>query len=112
MVTGQKRDEYELELKAIVQKNFLADRLVWAGNLTLEPEWEREHEEIAPGVVSHEFERELAIEVSTGLSYRAAPRRAAPVARCGGPISQCLSRLDARIASRELRRPCRPQSPL
>lgn len=73
-VSGEKADEYELELKAIVQKNFANDRLVWATNLTLEPEWEREHEEIAPGVVETETEKELAIEIATGLSYKVAPR--------------------------------------
>jgi hypothetical protein len=73
-VTGEKSNEYELELKAIAQKNFLHDRLVWAANLTLEPEWEREREQIAPGVVSHETEKELAIEVATGLGYRVAPK--------------------------------------
>jgi hypothetical protein len=71
-VTGQRTDEYELELKAIVQKNFAHDHLVWAANLTLEPEWEREHEPIAPGVVSSETEKELAVEVSSGLSYNVA----------------------------------------
>ena len=71
-VKGEKADEFELELKAILQKNFLKDRLVWAANLTFEPEWEREHEEIAPGVVESETEKELAIEATTGLSYRVA----------------------------------------
>jgi hypothetical protein len=69
-VTGERAGEFELELKAIVQQNFLANRLVWAANLTLEPEWEREHEEIAPGIVSSRTEKELALEVSIGLSYR------------------------------------------
>src|SRR5438270_850885 len=73
-VTGEKAGEFELELKAIIQKNFAADRLVWAANLTLEPEWEREHEEIAPGVVSRATEKELAIELASGLSYRVAPK--------------------------------------
>lgn len=73
-VTGRKGDEYELELKVIVQKNFLADRLVWAANLTVEPEWEREHEQIAPGLVSSKTEKELGVEVATGLSYRVASR--------------------------------------
>ena len=71
-VTGQKADEYELELKAIVQKNFAHDRLTWAANLTLEPEWEREHEVMSPAVAIGETEKELAIEVSTGLSYNVA----------------------------------------
>ena len=69
-VSGEKANEYELELKAIVQKNFAHDRLVWAANLTLEPEWEREHELIAPGITS--TETELGVEVSTGLSYNVA----------------------------------------
>jgi hypothetical protein len=73
-VTGERAGEFELELKAIVQKNFAGDRLVWAANLTLEPEWEREHEEIAPGVVSSVTEKELAIELATGLSYRVTPK--------------------------------------
>jgi len=72
-VTGAKATEYEVELKAILQKNFLDDRLVWATNLTLEPEWEREHEETAPGVIEHETEKELALEVATGVTYRVAP---------------------------------------
>ena len=71
-VTGEKADEYELELKAIVQKNFAHDRLTWATNLTVEPEWEREHEEIAPGVTNSETEKELAIELSSGVSYNIA----------------------------------------
>ena len=73
-VKGTKARELELELKTIVQKNFAQDRLVWAANLTLEPEWEREHEEIAPGVVRHETDKELALEVTSGLSYEIAPR--------------------------------------
>jgi len=73
-VTGEHATEYEFELKAIVQKNFDNDRLVWAANLTLEPEWEREHEEIGPGTKSRETEKELGVELSTGLSYRAAAR--------------------------------------
>jgi len=70
--TGDKADEYELELKAIVQKNFAHDRLVWATNLTLEPEWEREHETIAPGIVTSGTETELGVEISSGLSYNVA----------------------------------------
>jgi hypothetical protein len=73
-VKGERAGEFEVELKTIIQKNFLADRLVWATNLTLEPEWEREHEQTAPGVVEHSTEKELALEVSTGLAYRIAPK--------------------------------------
>ena len=71
-ISGEKVTEYELELKAIVQKNFLDDRLVWATNLTLEPEWEREDEVIAPGVGDKRWEKELAFEATTGLAYRVA----------------------------------------
>jgi hypothetical protein len=73
-VAGEKVTEYELELKAIVQKNFLDGRLVWVGNLTFEPEWEHENEEIAPGLIEKRWEKELKIELSTGLAYRVAPR--------------------------------------
>jgi hypothetical protein len=72
-VKGERASEFEVELKAILQKDFLDDRLVWATNLTLEPEWEREHEEIAPGIVERETEKELGLEVATGLSYRLTP---------------------------------------
>jgi hypothetical protein len=73
-VEGEKGTQYELELKAILQKNFLQDRLVWAANLTFEPEWEKEKEvDGTTGVTETEWEKELEIEVSTGLSYRFAP---------------------------------------
>jgi hypothetical protein len=71
-IKGEHVRELEFELKAIVQKNFAHDRLVWAANLTLEPEREREHETIAPGSVTSATEQELAAEVSTGLSYNVA----------------------------------------
>ena len=70
-VEGAKGTEYELELKAILQKNFLDDRLIWAANLTFEPEWEKEKEvDEESGAVEIEWEKELKLEVSTGLSYR------------------------------------------
>ena len=72
-VTGERSTEYELELKAIVQKNFADDRLVWATNLTLEPEWEREGAEAA-GLDEPDWEKELNLEVASGLSYRATPK--------------------------------------
>jgi hypothetical protein len=71
-VEGKKGTEYGLELKAILQKNFLDDRLIWAANLTLEPEWEKEKEEIAAGVTESEWAKELKVEISSGLSYRIA----------------------------------------
>jgi hypothetical protein len=72
-VKGEKAREFEFELKAIAQKNFAHDRLVWAANLTLEPEWEREHEEVA-GTIEPGTEKELALEVASGVSYQVAPR--------------------------------------
>ena len=73
-VEGKKGTEYELELKAILQKNFMDDRLIWAANFTFEPEWEREVEtDAVTGAVEKEWEKELKREASTGLSYRVAP---------------------------------------
>ena len=69
---GEKGTELELEFKALVQKNFLDDRLIWAANLTFEPEWEKETEQVSPGVVETEWEKELKLEVSSGLTYRVA----------------------------------------
>jgi len=73
-VKGERARELELELKAILQKNFLDGRLVWATNVTFEPEWEREHEDIALGESKRRTEKEMTFEVATGLSYRVAPR--------------------------------------
>jgi len=70
-VTGERSTEYEVELKAIVQKNLLAGRLVWAANLTLEPEWERERGELGAGIIEPRTEKELGVELSTGAAYRA-----------------------------------------
>jgi hypothetical protein len=73
-VEGERGTEYELELKAILQKNFLDDRLIWAANLTFEPEWEREKEQDPlTGDIEEEWEKELKLELSTGVSYRFAP---------------------------------------
>ena len=73
-VEGNKGTEYELELKAILQKNFLDDRLIWATNFTFEPEWEKEPALTpATGLAETEWEKELKLEVTTGLSYRVAP---------------------------------------
>lgn len=70
---GGKGTEYELEFKALVQKNFLGDRLIWGTNFTFEPEWEREREvEEDTGEVEIEWEKELKLEVSSGLTYRVA----------------------------------------
>lgn len=69
---GERGTEYELELKAILQKNFMDDRLIWAANLTFEPEWEREVEIADNGEREGEWEKELKLEVSSGLTYRVA----------------------------------------
>lgn len=72
-LSGEKGTEYELELKAILQKNFLDDKLIWATNFTFEPEWEKEKEEDpVTGNTETEWEKELTLEASTGLSYRVA----------------------------------------
>ena len=71
-VKGEKARELELELKAIAQKNFAHDRLVWAANLTLEPEWERERGDVLEG--ERKTERELGLQVATGLTYEPAPK--------------------------------------
>lgn len=67
-ITGQQQDEYSLELKLILQKNFLDDTLIWATNFTAEPE--RRKFENGDG----KWENELELEVSSGLSYRFAPK--------------------------------------
>jgi hypothetical protein len=71
-VEGKKGAEYELELKAILSKSFAGGRVLWVGNLTFEPEWEREEEPSAPAA-EHSWERELKLIASTGLAYRLTP---------------------------------------
>lgn len=70
-VEGEKGDELELELKAILSKSWLDRRLIWAGNLTFEPEWAKERE-ILPEAGEH-WAAELKTEATTGLAYRIAP---------------------------------------
>ena len=70
-VEGTKGAEYELELKAIFSKGFSDDRVVWAGNLTFEPEWE--HEQLELESDTDRWEKELKLQASTGLAYRVAP---------------------------------------
>ena len=71
--SGERGTEYELELKLLLQKNFLDDRLIWGTNLVFEPEWEKEAEIEEGGEREVEWEKELKLEVTTGLSYRIAP---------------------------------------
>jgi Family of unknown function (DUF6662) len=64
-VTGERVDEFELETKLILQKNFLEDTLIWALNVTPEFEWYFPKHEAS--------EAEFVLEVTSGLSYRFAP---------------------------------------
>jgi hypothetical protein len=66
-ISGQKQQEYSLETKLILQKNFLDDQLVWATNLS--PEFERRKFD-----GESEWEKEMSLELSSGLSYRFAPK--------------------------------------
>ena len=66
-ISGEREDQYSLEMKLILQKNFLDDTLLWATNFTLEPE--RSHNK-----ASNDWENELEFEVTSGLSYRIAPK--------------------------------------
>jgi len=70
-VEGQKGAEYELELKAIFSKGFDKDKVVWAGNLTFEPEWERERSN--PDAPAGRWEKELKLQASTGVAFRILP---------------------------------------
>ena len=70
-VEGKKGTEYELELKAILQKNFLDDRLIWATNFTFEPEWERDRQiDPASGLAQTVWDKELKLQVTSGVAYR------------------------------------------
>jgi len=64
-VKGERVDEFELETKLLVQKNFLDDTLSWVLNVTPEFEWEYPDDEPT--------EKEFIVEVTSGLSYRVAP---------------------------------------
>src|SRR5438270_3556246 len=66
-VEGGKGTEYELELKAIASKSF--GPLLWAANLTFEPEWESERDTSA-GMVERRWAKELKPQATTGLAYR------------------------------------------
>jgi hypothetical protein len=59
--TGDDTIERAVEFKAIFQKDFLEDRLIFASNIVFEPEWERE---------DGEQEKELKSEFSLGAAYR------------------------------------------
>jgi hypothetical protein len=63
-VTGERVQEWEYEFKVIAQKNFAEDRLVLAANYMIEQEFERASED------GPDFEGELLMELTGGLSYR------------------------------------------
>ena len=63
---GERVDTYFLEPKLIVQKNFLDDTLIMAANFS--GEFEREHHR-----EEQNWESELELQFSAGLSYRFAP---------------------------------------
>lgn len=91
-----------METKLIVQKNFLEDQLVWAINLT--PEFE-----VRKFDGEETWETELALELTSGLSYRFAP----PVVRwAGDALSLRISRLAGQRSARTLCDLCRPERAL
>lgn len=63
-VTGERIDEFEIETKVILQKNFRDDTIIWALNLTPEFEWYFPDDEAT--------ETEFIFEATTGLSFRIA----------------------------------------
>lgn len=65
-VSGDREDIFFLEPKLIVQKDFFEDTLILAANLS--GEFEREHD-----LEEQEWESELELQFSAGLSYRFAP---------------------------------------
>ena len=65
-ISGEEQAEWSLEFKFILQKNFLENTLVWVLNVS--PEFE-----VRKFEGSDEWERELAFEVSSAVSYRFAP---------------------------------------
>lgn len=65
--SGKREDIFFLETKIITQKNYLEGALVWATNFSAE--LEREHD-----IAGEEWATELELTLSSGLSYRIAPR--------------------------------------
>ena len=59
---GGRHDEFELETKLILQKNFLDDRLIAAVNYTIEPEWVRS--------AGSDWATNLKMEWTAGLSWK------------------------------------------
>ncbi len=65
--TGEQHQEFELEGKLILEKQWLDGALVGAFNYTVEPEWERADR-------GSQFKVNLKMEWTTGLAWRFAPR--------------------------------------
>lgn len=63
-ISGERSTEYALEMKLLLQKNFLDDRLIWGFNLN--SEFAREQE-------GDRWAGEAKLGYSTGVSYRFAP---------------------------------------
>ena len=66
-ISGERMNQFGLETKLMLQKNFFDDQLALAYNFSLEPEW-------AKFKASGERERELEVEHTVGLSYQVAPK--------------------------------------
>ena len=65
-VSGERVNEVGFESKLLLQKNFFEDQLAVAYNFMLEPEWEQEKGHA-------NWERELGMEHTAGVSYRFLP---------------------------------------
>lgn len=65
-ITGEDQEEYSLEVKTLVQKNFLENLMAVVFNLNLEHESRRFRGNSL-------WERELSVEATTGISYRFVP---------------------------------------
>ena len=68
--SGKREDIYFLEPKLILQRNFLDDTLIWSTNLGAEVEREQD---LGRGSSHGDWESELELEASSGVSYRFAP---------------------------------------
>jgi len=69
----------ELESKAIVQKNFLDDRLVFAANLTLAQEMRWMKTDLNGSGEPASWDRETDLNLGIGVSYRFAPNWSAGI---------------------------------
>lgn len=65
--SGKHQDEWEIEFKALLQKNFLDDQLITVLNIT--PAYE-----VGKKRGDRHWEKELGFDVTSGISYRVAPR--------------------------------------